>query len=30
VVLPPGRASWLPGVGPGSPIRVGEKLGELT
>jgi phosphatidylserine decarboxylase len=30
LLLPPGRVTWLPGLGPGSAIRVGEKLGELT
>jgi phosphatidylserine decarboxylase len=30
VLLPPGRSRWLPGLAPGSPIRVGQTLAQLT
>jgi phosphatidylserine decarboxylase len=30
VVLPPGRGTWRPDLLPGTPIRMGERLGELT
>jgi phosphatidylserine decarboxylase len=30
VVLPPGRGKWRPDLLPGTPIRMGERLGELT
>lgn len=29
VLLPPGLADWLPHLGPGSPVRVGEPLAWL-
>ncbi|HUA89841.1 MAG TPA: archaetidylserine decarboxylase [Steroidobacteraceae bacterium] len=30
VLLPPGAAAWLPALGPGSVIRMGETLARLT
>jgi phosphatidylserine decarboxylase len=30
LLLPPGAATWLPGLGPGSAVRVGQTLARLT
>ncbi len=30
LLLPPGAAAWLPGLVPGSPVRVGQTLARLT
>jgi phosphatidylserine decarboxylase len=30
VVLPPGRAKWRADLLAGAPVRMGERLGELT
>ena len=30
LLLPPGVATWLPSLHPGSPVRVGETLARLT
>jgi phosphatidylserine decarboxylase len=30
LLLPPGRSSWAAPLAPGSPVRVGERLGTLT
>jgi len=30
LLLPPGRSSWAAALAPGSPVRVGERLGTLT
>jgi phosphatidylserine decarboxylase len=30
LLLPPGAAAWLPGLAPGSPVRVGQTLAHLT
>jgi phosphatidylserine decarboxylase len=29
VLLPPGAAAWLPGLQPGSPVRVGQTIARL-
>jgi phosphatidylserine decarboxylase len=30
LLLPPGAAAWQPGLGPGTPVRVGQTLARLT
>ena len=30
LLLPPGRSAWLEGLGPGSPIRMGQALARLA
>ena len=30
LLLPPGSSEWLPGLAPGSSVRVGQALGRLT
>jgi len=30
LLLPPGSSEWLPGLGPGSSVRVGQALARLT
>jgi phosphatidylserine decarboxylase len=30
LLLPPGAAAWLPGLGPGSTVRVGQTLARLA
>jgi len=30
LLLPPGGSEWLPGLAPGSSVRVGQALARLT
>jgi phosphatidylserine decarboxylase len=30
LLLPPGGGEWLPGLAPGSSVRVGQALARLT